>query len=56
MKRISAVFVAVMALLAVAPLAAQTGCVNSPENPTAVLAMVGGAGAFLAAVRNRFRK
>ena len=23
-----------------------TGCVNSPENPTAVLALVGSAGAF----------
>ena len=25
---------------------AQSGCVNSPENPTAVLALVGSAGAF----------
>lgn len=29
------------------PLHAQGGCVNSPENPTAVLAVVGSAGAFL---------
>ena len=28
------------------PLHAQGGCVNSPENPTAVLAVVGSAGAF----------
>ncbi len=26
---------------------AQTGCVNSPENPTAILAAVGSAGAVL---------
>ncbi len=28
------------------PLHADGGCVNSPENPTAVLALVGSAGAF----------
>ena len=28
------------------PLHAQDGCVNSPENPTAILAVVGSAGAF----------
>jgi len=34
------------AMLAMAlPLRAQTGCVDSPEDPTIVLAMVGGAGA-----------
>jgi len=39
-----------------APLYAQGGCVNSPENPTAVLALVGSAGAFLLAARGRFRR
>jgi XrtJ-associated TM-motif-TM protein len=38
----------------VAPSAfAQGGCVNSPENPTVVLALVGSAGAALASIRNR---
>jgi XrtJ-associated TM-motif-TM protein len=45
-----------MAVLAVPVMAhAQTGCTDSPENPTAVLAMVGCAGAFLAAARRRFK-
>jgi XrtJ-associated TM-motif-TM protein len=44
------------ALLVVAlPLAAQNGCINSPENPTVVLALVGSAGAFLASARTRIR-
>jgi XrtJ-associated TM-motif-TM protein len=30
-----------------------TGCVNSPENPTAVLALVGSAGAGAAMLRGR---
>jgi XrtJ-associated TM-motif-TM protein len=34
---------------------AQTGCTDSPENPTAVLGLVGGAGAILASVRNRYK-
>jgi len=35
------------------PAFAQGGCVNSPENPTAVLALVGSASAALASIRNR---
>ena len=35
------------------PLHAQGGCVNSPENPTAVLAVVGSAGAFLFSRRRK---
>ena len=42
-------------LLVAAPLRAQTGCTDSPENPTAVLALVGGAGALFSAVRTRMR-
>jgi XrtJ-associated TM-motif-TM protein len=37
------------------PLYAQTGCTDSPENPTVVLALVGSAGAFLSAARARLR-
>jgi XrtJ-associated TM-motif-TM protein len=37
------------------PLHAQDGCVNSPENPTAILAVVGSAGAFFVSVRNRIK-
>ncbi len=39
-----------------APLHAQTGCDHSPENPTAILAVVGSAGAFLVYARDRFRR
>ena len=42
-------------LLVAAPLRAQTGCLDSPENPTVVLALVGGAGALFSAVRARMR-
>ena len=31
-----------------------SGCGSSPENPTAILALVGSAGGFLVAARNRF--
>jgi len=37
------------------PLHAQTGCLSSPENPTAVLAVVGSAGAFFATARARIK-
>jgi XrtJ-associated TM-motif-TM protein len=45
--------VAAAVLTAALPVYAQGGCVNSPENPTVVLALVGFAGAFLS---SRFRK
>lgn len=38
------------------PLHAQTGCTDSPENPTVVLALVGGAGALFSTVRARLRR
>ena len=45
-------FLLALALAAVAlPLRAQTGCEDSPEDPTIVLALVGGAGALLASAR-----
>jgi XrtJ-associated TM-motif-TM protein len=43
-------------LLIAFPLHAQTGCTDSPENPTAVLALVGGAGALFSALRARGRR
>ena len=56
MTRSTMVFLACAALLVVAvPLRAQTGCADSPENPTAVLALVGGVGALWSAVRARRR-
>jgi XrtJ-associated TM-motif-TM protein len=46
------------AMLALAlPLHAQTGCDDSPEDPTIVLALVGGAGALAAGIwRSRLRR
>jgi XrtJ-associated TM-motif-TM protein len=45
-----------MAVLAVPTLAhAQTGCTDSPENPTAILALVGSAGAFFMSARRRLK-
>jgi XrtJ-associated TM-motif-TM protein len=37
------------------PLYGQDGCINSPENPTAILAVVGSAGAFFVSVRARIK-
>ena len=34
---------------------AQGGCTDSPENPTAILAVVGTAGGFFVVARARFR-
>lgn len=56
MKKISLAFVGLALLLSVAlPLHAQDGCTNSPENPTAILAVVGTAGAFFASARARIK-
>jgi XrtJ-associated TM-motif-TM protein len=56
MKKYSLFLAAVLFLAVCAPLHAQGGCVDSPENPTAILAVVGSAGAFLVAARSRFRR
>jgi XrtJ-associated TM-motif-TM protein len=41
-----------LAVLAIAlPIHAQTGCTDSPESPTLVLAVVSGVGALVAGVR-----
>ena len=38
------------------PLRAQTGCTDSPEDPTIVLALVGGAGALVGGVLASLRR
>jgi XrtJ-associated TM-motif-TM protein len=56
MKRPTAKFLGFALLLCVAiPLHAQSGCTNSPENPTAILAVIGSAGALFASARARIR-
>ena len=56
MKRSAFVILGVAILFAIAvPLQAQTGCTDSPENPTVVLALVGGAGALFSALRTRMK-
>jgi XrtJ-associated TM-motif-TM protein len=56
MKKFSILLTGLAVMLAVAlPVYAQGGCVNSPENPTVVLALVGSAGAFVASARARFK-
>jgi len=46
----------VLVLLTTASAFAQVdGCTNSPENPTAILAAVGSAGAFFVSVRARIK-
>lgn len=55
MKKSSLLLTGIVLMLAVTASAnAQGGCVNSPENTTVVLALVGSAGAFLASARARF--
>lgn len=49
-------FLCSASLFAIAlPLHAQSGCTDSPENPTAVLAVVGSAGALFSAIRARMK-
>lgn len=56
MKKTSLLLAAAAIMLAFSISAnAQVGCVNSPENPTVVLGLVGSAGAFLASARARFK-
>lgn len=56
MKRMGdALVVCAVFLLIAAPLRAQSGCTDSPENSTVVLAIVGGVGAMVSAVRARAR-
>jgi hypothetical protein len=55
MKKILFLFAFVLMLAAsAAPLLAQDGCVRSTENPTALPALAGSAGAFLSPAHSRF--
>jgi XrtJ-associated TM-motif-TM protein len=57
MKKMHLLFGFALMLAVTLPLRAQSGCVDSPEDPTIVLALVAGAGAFAASVwRSRSRK
>jgi XrtJ-associated TM-motif-TM protein len=42
-------------LLIAVPLHAQSGCTDSPENPTVILALVGSAGAAVSTLRARLK-
>ena len=53
MKKTSLAFAFTLILAATLPLHAQTGCDDSPEDPTIVLALVGGVGALIAGLRLR---
>jgi XrtJ-associated TM-motif-TM protein len=56
-KPIYALLSVAMLFAITAPLRAQTGCDDSPEDPTIALALVGGAGALAANLwRSRTRK
>lgn len=55
MKKTSLLLAAAAVFTVSLPLHAQGGCVNSPENPTIVLGLIGTAGAFLASARARIR-
>jgi len=56
MFRRYSLLLALMLAAAAFPLRAQTGCDDSPEDPTIVLALVGGAGALAASLRARRRR
>ncbi len=48
LKKTALAFAFTLVLAMALPLRAQTGCDDSPEDPTVVLALVGGAGALVA--------
>jgi XrtJ-associated TM-motif-TM protein len=54
--KLTVLILGVLVCFIAVPAFAQGGCVNSPENPTAILALVGSAGGFLVAARGRFRR
>jgi len=54
-KKLVVLFWSVALLCVALPLHAQTGCTDSPENPTVVLALVGSAGALFSTVRARIK-
>jgi XrtJ-associated TM-motif-TM protein len=56
MKRILLAAMFALTLAIALPLRAQTGCDDSPEDPTVLLALVGGAGALAVTLRARRAK
>jgi XrtJ-associated TM-motif-TM protein len=60
MKYVLSVMVVLVAFAVVSPAFGQGGgvdtCKNSPENPTALLALVGSAGGVVVAMRTRLRR
>ncbi len=56
LKRTALAFAFTLILAAALPLRAQTGCDDSPEDPTFALALVGGAAALFTGLRARSRK
>ena len=58
MKMMRAVCIVAMVSAFVIPAVAfgQSGCTDSPENPTALLALVGGLGGAVSMLRSRLRK
>jgi XrtJ-associated TM-motif-TM protein len=57
LKKTALAFVFTLMLAPALPLRAQTGCDDSPEDPTIALALVGGAGALAAGLwRSRHNK
>jgi XrtJ-associated TM-motif-TM protein len=50
LKKTILAFAFTLMLAMALPLRAQTGCDDSPEDPTVVLALVGGAGALVASL------
>jgi XrtJ-associated TM-motif-TM protein len=56
MKNVVRMLMVGMAVMSIPALVrAQTGCVDSPEDPTLVLALVASAGALVAAARTRLK-
>lgn len=56
MKRLYPIVVISILMFSALPVHAQDGCIDSPENPTAILGLVGVAGLGLAQLRNRMKK
>jgi XrtJ-associated TM-motif-TM protein len=55
-SRVTSLLFVVLAVAVVPAIChAQGGCVDSPENPTALLALVGVAGAAISVLRSRLR-
>jgi len=56
MKKLSLLILGVALFLTVTlPAHAQSGCTNSPENPTLVLALVGSGAALFASARSKIK-